>query len=218
MVLCMAERSRREKPADAVDHGDELNLVARAGTDAEAFGVLYERHVRRIYNYIFYRTGNHHDAEDLTARVFQRALRHVGKFEDKGVPFSAWLYRIAHNLVANWHRDRSRRPTVPLEDNLLPTGAGPHPEAVAVATEEQRHLVEAVRRLPEDRQQLLILKFVERLSNAEIGVIMGRTEGAIKSLYHRTLNTLRDELAGEADRALSGWEGRQESGLADPEE
>jgi RNA polymerase sigma-70 factor (ECF subfamily) len=214
----MAERTRREKPAEPVDHGDELNLVARAGSDAEAFGVLYERHVRRIYNYIFYRTGNHHDAEDLTARVFQRALRHVGKFEDKGVPFSAWLYRIAHNLVANWHRDRSRRPTVPLEDNLLPTGAGPHPEAVAVASEEQRHLIEAVRRLPEDRQQLLILKFVERLSNAEIGVIMGRTEGAIKSLYHRTLNTLRDELAGEADQALSGWEERQEPGLADPEE
>jgi len=214
----MAERVRRDRPAEAVDRGDELSLVARAGSDADAFGLLYERHVRRIYNYIFYRTGNHHDAEDLTARVFQRALRHVGKFEDKGVPFSAWLYRIAHNLVANWHRDRSRRPTVPLEDNLLPSGGGPHPEAVAVASEEQRLLIEAVRRLPGDRQQLLILKFVERLSNAEIGVIMGRTEGAIKSLYHRTLNTLRDELAGEADRALGGWEERDDSGLADPEE
>lgn len=214
----MAERARRDRPAEAVDRGDELSLVARAASDADAFGLLYERHVRRIYNYIFYRTGNHHDAEDLTARVFQRALRHVGKFEDKGVPFSAWLYRIAHNLVANWHRDRSRRPTVPLEDNLLPSGGGPHPEAVAVASEEQRLLIEAVRRLPGDRQQLLILKFVERLSNAEIGVIMGRTEGAIKSLYHRTLNTLRDELAGEADRALAGWEERDGSGLADPEE
>jgi len=130
----MAERPRRDRPVRPADHGEELSLVARAGSDADAFGVLYERHVRRIYNYIFYRTGNHHDAEDLTARVFQRALRHVGKFEDKGVPFSAWLYRIAHNLVANWHRDRSRRPTVPLEDNLLPSGAGPHPEAVAVAS------------------------------------------------------------------------------------
>jgi RNA polymerase sigma-70 factor (ECF subfamily) len=214
----MSERARRGRPAEAADHGDELNLVARAGSDADAFGLLYERHVRRIYNYIFYRTGNHHDAEDLTARVFQRALRHVGKFEDKGVPFSAWLYRIAHNLVANWHRDRSRRPTVPLEDNLLPAGAGPLPEAVAVASEEQRLLIEAVRRLPGDRQQLLILKFVERLSNAEIGLIMGRTEGAIKSLYHRTLNTLRDELAGGADQALAVWEQREDSGLADPEE
>lgn len=215
----MGEKPRRERPAEPVDHGDELNLVARAGSDAEAFGVLYERHVRRIYNYIFYRTGNHHDAEDLTARVFQRALRHVGKFEDKGVPFSAWLYRIAHNLVANWHRDRSRRPTVPLEDNLLPSGAGPHPEAVAVASEEQRMLMVAVRRLPQDRQQLLILKFVERLSNAEIGVIMRRTEGAIKSLYHRTLNTLRDELVSAGDGAEAGWSvNRGTSGWADPEE
>jgi len=182
--------SRNEPP------GDELDLVRRAGSDTEAFGLLYEQHVRRIYNYIYYRTGNHHDAEDLTARVFQRALRHVGRFEDKGVPFSAWLYRIAHNLVANWHRDRSRRPTVPLEDHVLPTGSGSLPEAAAMASEEQRVLLEAVRRLPEERQQLLILKFVERMSNAEIGVIMGRTEGAIKSLYHRTLNALRDDLTG----------------------
>ena len=178
------------------DSGDELELVQRASTDAEAFGLLYERHVRRIYNYIYYRTGNPHDAEDLTARVFQRALRHVGGFQDKGVPFSAWLYRIAHNLVANWHRDRSRRPVVPLDDHLAAAGMSVHPEAEAVASEERDRLLAVVRRLPEDRQQLLILKFVERLSNAEIGQIMGRTEGAIKSLYHRTLNSLREELGG----------------------
>src|SRR3970040_196986 len=181
----MTSEPRAAVAVSGTDHGDELDLVQQAATDAEAFGLLYERHVRRIYNYIYYRTGNHHDAEDLPARVFQRALRHVGKFEDKGVPFSAWLYRIAHNLVANWHRDRSRRPTVTLEDHLLLSGSGPHPEATAVASEEQRFLMEAVRQLPGDRQQLLILKFVERLSNAEIGQIMGRTEGGIKSFYHR---------------------------------
>jgi len=205
----MTGKGRRERPADPGDHGDELDLIVRAGSDAEAFGLLYERHVRRIYNYIFYRTGNHHDAEDLTARVFQRALRHVGTYQDKGVPFSAWLYRIAHNLVANWHRDRSRRPTVPLEDDWLPGGGGPQPEAMAVASDEQRRLMDAVRRLPEDRQQLLILKFVERLSNAEIGLIMGRTEGAVKSLYHRTLNALRDEL-GAASSAVPAEAGDED--------
>lgn len=174
--------------------GDERDLVRRAGTDAVAFGELYERHVKRIYNYIYYRTGNHHDAEDLTERVFQRALRHVDRYEDKGVPFSAWLYRIAHNLVANWHRDRSRKPLVPLDERLFVARAGGHPESQAIDREEIEVLMACVRRLPEDRQQLLILKFVERLSNAEIGEIMGRTEGAIKSLYHRTLNALRDEL------------------------
>jgi RNA polymerase sigma-70 factor (ECF subfamily) len=178
---------------------DERDLVRRAGSDAVAFGELYERHVKRIYNYIYYRTGNHHDAEDLTERVFQRALRHVDRYEDKGVPFSAWLYRIAHNLVANWHRDRSRKPLVPLDERLFVARAGGHPESQAIDREEIEVLMSCVRRLPEDRQQLLILKFVEKMSNAEIGEIMGRTEGAIKSLYHRTLNALRDELGAAVE-------------------
>lgn len=173
---------------------DDMALAQLAGTDAEAFGELYARHVRRIYNYIYYRTGNHHDAEDLSARVFQRALKHVGTFENKGVPFTAWLYRIAHNLVANWHRDRSRRPVVPLDQHVAVSEIAIHPEVEAIANEEQGILLEAVRELPDDRQQLLILKFVERMSNAQIGEVMGRTEGAIKSLYHRTLNTLREEV------------------------
>jgi RNA polymerase sigma-70 factor (ECF subfamily) len=173
---------------------DDMALAKIAGSDSEAFGELYARHVRRIYNYIYYRTGNHHDAEDLTARVFQRALKHVGSFEDKGVPFTAWLYRIAHNLVANWHRDRSRRPVVPLDQHVAVSEVAVHPEVEAIAHEEQGVLLEAVRQLPDDRQQLLILKFVERMSNAQIGEVMGRTEGAIKSLYHRTLNTLREEV------------------------
>jgi RNA polymerase sigma-70 factor (ECF subfamily) len=187
-----------EKKASVTDDKaqlDDMALAQLAGSDGEAFGELYARHVRRIYNYIFYRTGNHHDAEDLTARVFQRALRHVGAFEDKGVPFTAWLYRIAHNLVANWHRDRSRRPVVPLDQHVAVSEIAIHPEVEAIAHEEQGILLEAVRQLPDDRQQLLILKFVERMSNAQIGSVMGRTEGAIKSLYHRTLNTLREEVA-----------------------
>jgi RNA polymerase sigma-70 factor (ECF subfamily) len=188
---------------------DDLALAEIAGDDMEAFGELYERHVRRIYNYIYYRTGNHHDAEDLTARVFQRALRHVANFEDKGVPFTAWLYRIAHNLVANWHRDRSRRPVVPLDKHVAVSEVGEHPEIEAIAGEEQVQLLRAVRSLPDDRQQLLILKFVERMSNAEIGEVMGRTEGAIKSLYHRTLSTLREEVK-KLDSDLETGEAEQE--------
>lgn len=181
------------------EHEEEMGLVRRASTDPEAFGQLYERHVHKIYNYIYYRTGNHHDAEDITARVFQRALNHVDRFEDKGVPFSAWLYRIAHNLVANWHRDRSRRPVVPLEDHIHVQSAGVHPESEAIVSEEREMLLRAVRRLPPERQELLILKFVERMPNAEIGMIMGRTEGAIKSLYHRTLIALREIVEKEID-------------------
>ncbi len=92
---------------------DESALVELAKDDEDAFGELYGRYVKRIYNYVYYRTGNHHEAEDLTARVFQRALQHIPTYEDRGVPFSAWLYRIAHNLVVNWHRDRKRRKAGP---------------------------------------------------------------------------------------------------------
>jgi RNA polymerase sigma-70 factor (ECF subfamily) len=107
---------------------------------------------------------------------------------------SAWLYRIAHNLVANWHRDRGRRTEIPLEDGAIYASFQDLPEIALLRTEERERLLAVIRKLPADRQQLLIFKFVEHLSNAEIGVIMGKTEGAVKSLYHRTLLSLRDEL------------------------
>jgi RNA polymerase sigma-70 factor (ECF subfamily) len=110
------------------------------------------------------------------------------------VPFSAWLYRIAHNLVANWHRDNSRKKEVPLDDNPEADRQSEHPEAELIRGQQLDHLMKILRRLTSERQQLIILKFVEDLSNAEIGVIMGRSEGAIKSLYHRTLNSLRDDV------------------------
>lgn len=177
----------------------DTELIAQAKQDPAAFGALYERYVNKIYNYVYYRVGNHHDAEDLTARTFFRALRHVGNYEDRGAPVSAWFYRIAHNLVANWHRDQGRRPVVSLEAVPLTDSPDP-PEAVAMVREEQKQLLNAIKRLPDDRQQLLILKYTERLSNAEIGAIMKRTEGAIKSLYHRTLTALRQELSKEEER------------------
>src|SRR5688572_23978148 len=173
---------------------DEVELVERAKDDSAAFGELYERYVKRIYNYVYYRTGNHHDAEDLTARVFARALQHIPTYVDRGLPFSAWLYRIAHNLVVNWHRDRGRRKLVPLDEMVMSTLRSEAPERITEHREEQDLLLVAIRNLPEERQQLLILKFVERLPNAEIGEIMGRSEGAIKSLYHRTLLSLREEI------------------------
>jgi len=176
---------------------DEVELVARAKTDAAAFGVLYERYVGKIYNYIYYRAGDRHEAEDLTARTFQRAMAHVARYDERGLPFSAWLYRIAHNLVANWHRDRGRRQILGLDEVTLVGHSRERPESVAEVNEERERLLTVIRRLPAERQQLLILKFVERMPNADIGKIMGRSEGAIKSLYHRTLLALRDELGLE---------------------
>jgi RNA polymerase sigma-70 factor (ECF subfamily) len=179
------------------DLSEEEAVERAARGDTEAFSFLYERFVTRIYNYIYYRTGNPHEAEDLTSRVFHRALHHIERYDNRGVPFSAWLYRIAHNLVANWHRDNSRRKEVPLEDYTQQPLRSQAPEASVVDHQELEELLKVIRRLPADRQQLLILKFVERMSNAEVAVIMRRSEGAIKSLYHRTLMALRDELSKE---------------------
>jgi RNA polymerase sigma-70 factor (ECF subfamily) len=176
-----------------VNEASESDLIAQAKKDAQAFGALYERYVSKVYNYIYYRVGNHHDAEDLTERTFLRALKHMPNYEDRGAPISAWFYRIAHNLVANWHRDQGRHPVVAL-DSVYLEDTPDLPETVIIVSEEHEELFEAIRQLPADRQQLLVLKFVERLSNAEIGAIMERTEGAIKSLYHRTLTALRQEL------------------------
>lgn len=177
---------------------DEAALIERAKTDKEAFGQLYELYVDRIYNYVYYRTGNSADAEDLTARIFVRAMQHIGRYRDQGVPFSAWLYRIAHNLVANWHRDRSRRKIISLDDIAQWRMSDDTPEFTTQLLQDKEMLLAAIRRLPADRQELLILKFVERLPNAEIGDIMGRSEGAIKSLYHRTLLALREDLQEKA--------------------
>lgn len=173
---------------------DDQTLARAIQGDKKAFGALYDQYAGRIYNYIFYRTGSPQDAEDLTSRVFFRAMRHITNYNDRGVPFSAWLYRIAHNLVANWHRDSSRRQEVELEDGYRANKGDEHPEIALMASEEQSALLTLIRKQPEERQQLLILKFVEHMSNAEIGEIMDRTEGAIKSLYHRTLLSIREEI------------------------
>jgi RNA polymerase sigma-70 factor (ECF subfamily) len=181
-----------EKKQQKIDEKEILKQASQG--NEEAFGILYENYVDRIFNYIYYRTGNVHDAEDLTARVFQRAMKHIRNYQDRGVPFSAWLYRIAHNLVANWHRDRSRKKEIAITEMMSLPAKNEHPEVTLLRTEKEEALLRLIRTLPPDRQQLLILKFVEGYSNAEIGKIMKRSEGAVKSLYHRTLLALRDQV------------------------
>lgn len=184
-----------------MDLSDEEVVALASKGDKEAFGVLYERNVERIYNYVYYRTGNIHDAEDLTARVFQRAMNHIQNYQDRGVPYSAWLYRIAHNLIANWHRDKKRKVEISLTDTPL-VSKDNAPDVEVIKNQQRDHLLRIIKTLPEERQSLLILKFVEHYSNAEIGAIMGRSEGAIKSLYHRTLLSLRETLGDSEEFSL----------------
>jgi RNA polymerase sigma-70 factor, ECF subfamily len=178
---------------------EEHDLIVRAKMDAEAFGDLYQRYVTRIYNYHYRHTSNRSDAEDLTSRTFYRALRSLHSYRETGAPFQAWLFRIAHNLVVNWYRDHANHPTVSMDGDdylslrsqMAQANSADGPEAALANTELRTVLVQAISRLPEDRKTLIILKFVEEMTNVEIGEVLGRTEGAIKALYHRTLITLR---------------------------
>lgn len=185
---------------------NESPLVAEARHDPAAFGVLYERYVDRIYAYIYHRVGNAQDTEDLTARTFYRALDKLDTYEDRGLPFSAWLFRIAHNLVANWHRDRGRRRFLSLDRIWSHSREGDTPEAHVEQAETHAALLDAVNRLPAERRDLLLYKFSSRLSNLEIGELMNKSEGAIKSLYFRTLAALRKDLEGK------GWSSHSDIG------
>ncbi len=170
-------------------------LAIRSRDDRTAFGVLYERYLRRIYSYHYCRCSNVADAEGLTARTFYRALANIHRYSDQGVPFSAWLFRIAHNLLANWHRDNGRHPTSPLDAKMHAHYLVGDPIESVEKAEEVRQIRQMVSRLPAERQQLVALKFAGRLTNAEVATVMGRTEGAIKALLHRTVDSLRKEFS-----------------------
>jgi RNA polymerase sigma-70 factor (ECF subfamily) len=182
------------EPGLSGDNKSESDLIRMACEgDSGAFGALYEKYIDQIYNYIYFRTSNGKDAEDICSRVFLRALNHIEKYEDRGYPFSAWLYRIAHNLVVNWYRDSERTDEISLLDHYPPPTMDGSVEETIETRDEAKRLLGIIRALPEDRIELLVLKHVEGLTNLEIGEIMDRTEGAIKALYHRTLESLRDD-------------------------
>lgn len=167
-----------------------------------AFEALYRDHLRDVYSYCYYRIGNHHDAEDLTEQTFLQAYRHFERAqrESDGRPLRPWLIRIAHNLAANYHRDRSRRPTAAL-DNVEPVEHPHGTERVVEGRERMREVMSGLDRLPEDRREALIMRFSLGMSNREIARALGRTDGATKVLIHRAIRQLEEELepAGAAD-------------------
>ncbi len=174
----------------------ESELIERAKTDPDAFGELYERYIERIYNYVYFRVGSVHDAEDLTARVFLKALNNLSRYRFVGLPFSAWLYRIAHNLIANHHRDQSRRREIPIEDMAVVNIPARLPaiDASMGRAQEAEALWKMINDLSPQKRELILLKFVEKLSNSEIAAVLNKSESAIKSLYHRTLLEMRERI------------------------
>jgi RNA polymerase sigma-70 factor (ECF subfamily) len=158
------------------------------------FSDFYREHLRDVYNYTYYRTSNHHDAEDLTTQTFLQAYRHFERAqrESNGRPLRPWLIRIAHNLAANYYRDRSRKPTASLEDNEL--GELHETEDLVVGREEAVAVLKGVQSLPEDRREALIMRFALGMDNREIARALGRTDGATKVLIHRAIKQLQQEL------------------------
>jgi RNA polymerase sigma-70 factor, ECF subfamily len=195
---------------DAAPSQEEAQLIEAARQDPQAFGSLYELYVERIYAYIYHRVGNVQDAEDLTARTFYRALDSMAGYEDRGAPFAAWLFRIAHNLVANWYRDRSRRRFLSLDKLWGHSEESDTPHQQVEQEETRAALWSAISRLPEERRNLLLFKFGSQLSNLEIGEMMNKSESAIKSLYFRTLAALRSDLEAR------GWGSGGTSDAAGP--
>lgn len=188
-----ADRRDDDRPADRVD--PDLSAVRAAQADPAAFGVLYRRYLDGVYGYAFYQLGDHHDAEDATERTFLAALGAIGRFHDEGASFRAWLFRIAHNSVANVLRSRARRRTEPLSAEWEGHAPDADPAGLVARADDLRRVIAALRRLPDERRQVILLRFVDGLSSREIGAVLDRSEGAVRVLLHRALRELRDELA-----------------------
>lgn len=201
------ERAGHERPADPPVRGSaragsgdpDLAAVRAAQADRAAFGVIYRRYLDRVYAYAFYALRDHHDAEDVTERTFLSALAAIRGFRDEGASFRAWLFRIAHNTVVNDRRSHARRPTAPLDaarDRAVPEA---DPARLVTHAEEVRAVLRALEELPEERRQVILLRFVDGLTAAEVGKIIGRSPGAVRVLQHRALREVAGRLQLDRD-------------------
>lgn len=168
------------------DHDDRL-LVEAAQRDPSRFADLYERNFYRVYAYIAHRVGDRHHAEDLTAEVFREALAGIGKFEWRGVPFVAWLLRIASRAISDHWKRAGRESGAPWPES---DQAGPD------EIERNAMLFQLVNRLPEAQFRVIHMRFVEQKSIREIARELDRSEGAVKQLQLRAIENLRAQLEG----------------------
>ncbi len=173
---------------------DEQSLVQRAQQkDREAFARLYEEYFDKIYRYVVVRIGNNTEAEDVTQQVFLNALKSISSFKWKGVPFSAWLFRIAHNLVVDYFRKTKKQSSVPLDESLASCDSSPQQEVEHKLDIEQ--LISATKRLTRAQREVISLRFAGELSIAQVAKVMGKSDGAVKALQHSSIVALRKSLS-----------------------
>ncbi len=170
------------------DRNEIVKLVQKAiGGDSEAFGELYMTYVEPIYRYVFYQVRDKMTAEDITEETFFKAWNSIHSCKGKEQTFSSWLYRIAHNSMIDVFR--SRKKELPLDTEM--TAGIIDTKAELETTLEHRQLMEAIALLPENQKQVIVLKFIEGLDNREIEQIIRKSQGAIRILQMRALDTLR---------------------------
>jgi RNA polymerase sigma-70 factor (ECF subfamily) len=167
----------------------ERDLILAAQRDRAAFAPLYERYVDQIFAYVHHQVQDRELAEDVTAATFAKAIEELPKFQWRGVPYSAWLYRVASNLVAR----EKRRPRL-LDLESPPASPAPGPDEVAQRSARAAEVRAAVATLPDDQRQAILLRFGGEMRNREIAGIMGRSEGAVKLLTFRAVTNLRNRL------------------------
>ncbi len=173
---------------------DEESLVRRAQQrDEEAFTMLYEEYFDKIYRYVALKIGDRIEAEDLTQQVFVKALKSISSFRWKGIPFSAWLYRIAHNQVVDYFRKKKRYTTTPLDESMK--GSDIDPQLAAERKLDIERVLLASQGLTEAQREVISLRFSSELSIAEVARIMGKSEGAVKALQHSAIVALRKALS-----------------------
>ena len=172
---------------------DDESLVQRAKQgDQKAFTQLYEEHFDRIYRYIVIRIGDKMEAEDMTQQVFLKALKSISSFKWKGVPFAAWLFRIAHNQVVDYLRKKTKRAAAPFDESLV--GVDVNPQKIAERSLDIQQLLLATKQLTQAQQEVISLRFTGGLSIAEVAKIVGRSQGAVKALQHSAIVALRKAL------------------------
>ncbi len=200
LSLLAWERSIRttaqERTGQSAQVRREEELIRRAQEfDQEALGWLYELFYPKVYNYAYLQLGDVQQAEDLASEVLLRVLESLKGYRFRGVPLTAWVFRIARNYLIDLHRRRQRRPQVSLYEGIPSTTDSP--QAVAERSVAQDELRLALTGLTEEQRQVIILKFVEGMDNASVARVVGRSQGAVKSLQHRALVSLRKILSSE---------------------
>jgi len=185
--------------AQMADHEARLIELALGG-DFDSFAALYSRYLDAIYRYVYYRTGHVQDAEDLTEQVFLKAWQGRASYRPVGSCFVNWLYRIAHNIVVDYHRRRKLITSEPLHsDAVLPDESQESALESIILAEENAALGSAIARLPEEYQQVIILRFIEGLGHAEIALILDKSEVACRGIQHRALASLNKSLAAQQE-------------------